>query len=411
MRCKHGPLVAIINRQSSQPQDTSYLQINPFHYFYLPLMGWVGVAIVVATTCFLLYRHPPASWFPEPQPPVADQARKPTSEKEEGKAKEKNEENPPTLQLKSQPALVKDGPVEEVQTTPKASASTVPVPVLDVPSFQLNDSVSDKDENTPYIAQQDTARQRQTTSSSVTPSSIPTSTEIMANPSVEQPPVVNDAASLMPPPPPPSRMQQSTTQRQPRPQAQNMLAPPPGRLPRPRPGSGASLLSPPPSTASTLRVPPGMRPGTTNSNSNSLSPNSVTLKPAKKASQRAVLEPGFSPLDWAALTSNPNHKLRGANLPGTLIKVTPSMLKAQNGRKGTDAWTSYQGKVYNISPYLPFHPGGKGELLRGAGKDSGKLFLEIHPWVNWDAILGECLVGILVSENEAVEENRLDAMD
>jgi cytochrome b involved in lipid metabolism len=137
----------------------------------------------------------------------------------------------------------------------------------------------------------------------------------------------------------------------------------------------------------------------------------VTLKPAKKASQRAVLEPGFSPLDWAALTSNPNHKLRGANLPGTLIKVTPSMLKAQNGRKGTDAWTSYQGKVYNISPYLPFHPGGKGELLRGAGKDSGKLFLEIHPWVNWDAILGECLVGILVSENEAVEENRLDAMD
>jgi cytochrome b involved in lipid metabolism len=88
------------------------------------------------------------------------------------------------------------------------------------------------------------------------------------------------------------------------------------------------------------------------------------------------------------------------------------MLKAQNGRKGCDAWTSYQGKVYNITPYLPFHPGGKGELLRGAGKDSGKLFMEIHPWVNWDAILGECLVGILVSENEAtVNEGSLDAMD
>lgn len=74
------------------------------------------------------------------------------------------------------------------------------------------------------------------------------------------------------------------------------------------------------------------------------------------------------------------------------------MLKSHNGRKGHDAWTSYMGKVYNITPYLPFHPGGKGELLRGAGKDSEKLFLEVHPWVNWDAMLGECLVGIFVSE-------------
>lgn len=87
------------------------------------------------------------------------------------------------------------------------------------------------------------------------------------------------------------------------------------------------------------------------------------------------------------------------------------MLKVQNGRKGRDAWTSYQGKVYNISPYVPYHPGGKGELLRGAGKDSAQLFAEIHPWVNWDGILGECLVGILVSENDVLVEDGLDAMD
>ena len=87
------------------------------------------------------------------------------------------------------------------------------------------------------------------------------------------------------------------------------------------------------------------------------------------------------------------------------------MLKTQNGRKGRDVWTSYQGKVYNITPYVPFHPGGKGELLRGAGKDSANLILEVHPWVNWDAILGECLVGILVAEGEQVEGNTLDAMD
>lgn len=90
------------------------------------------------------------------------------------------------------------------------------------------------------------------------------------------------------------------------------------------------------------------------------------------------------------------------------------MLKSQNGRKGRDAWTSYQNKVYNITPFLPFHPGGEGELLRGAGKDSAKLFLEYHPWVNWDGMLGECLVGILVSEEDGLqssESSELDTMD
>jgi cytochrome b involved in lipid metabolism len=116
------------------------------------------------------------------------------------------------------------------------------------------------------------------------------------------------------------------------------------------------------------------------------------------------------------LTSKPNHQLRGKNVPENLIRVTPSQLKYQNGRKGRDAWTVYQGKVYNISPYLPFHPGGKGELMRGAGKEAGKLFLEVHPWVNWDGMLGECLVGILVGEGEENESRNnqsggLDEMD
>lgn len=161
---------------------------------------------------------------------------------------------------------------------------------------------------------------------------------------------------------------------------------------------------PPPSAASNLRVP---------TNSNSRLSNS-TLPPTLKkssASRKVVLDPGYSPLDWAALTSNPNNQLRGAGLPPGLLRVTPSMLKTQNGRKGRDAWTSYQGKVYNITPYVPYHPGGKGEILRGAGKDSGQLFQEIHPWVNWDGILGECLVGILVSENDVQTVNSLDSMD
>lgn len=77
-------------------------------------------------------------------------------------------------------------------------------------------------------------------------------------------------------------------------------------------------------------------------------------------------------------------------------------MKVYNGRKGADAWGAYQGKIYNLTPYLKFHPGGVGELMRGAGKvgEAERLFLEIHPWVNWDGMLAECLVGILVGEGE-----------
>ncbi|EER40089.1 cytoplasm protein [Histoplasma capsulatum H143] len=176
-------------------------------------------------------------------------------------------------------------------------------------------------------------------------------------------------------------------------------------LPPPRPSLNTPLR-PPLSAASTLRGP--LLRGLTSS---TLAPIQVQGKP--QPSRQVALEPGRSPLDWAALTSQPNHKLRGENLPPTLIRVTPSMLKAHNGRKGRDAWTSYMGKVYNITPYLPFHPGGKGEILRGAGKDSEKHFKEIHPWVNWDGMLAECMVGILVSEGYEVGGGggSLEAMD
>lgn len=104
------------------------------------------------------------------------------------------------------------------------------------------------------------------------------------------------------------------------------------------------------------------------------------------------------------------------------------MLKTQTGRKGKDAWTSYQGKVYNISAYLSFHPGGEAEIMKGAGRASDDLFAEVHPWVNWEGMLAECMVGIMVGEgnrealktrkvakNGAIEEptetNSLDEMD
>jgi len=37
--------------------------------------------------------------------------------------------------------------------------------------------------------------------------------------------------------------------------------------------------------------------------------------------------------------------------------------------------------------------------------------MEVHPWVNWDNMLGECLVGIMVSEEQAPPQSSLEDMD
>ena len=74
--------------------------------------------------------------------------------------------------------------------------------------------------------------------------------------------------------------------------------------------------------------------------------------------------------------------------------------------------------MYNLTPYMKFHPGGIDELMKAAGreKDGERLFLEVHPWVSWESMLGECMVGILVGENEVGPgggngEDHLEEMD
>jgi cytochrome b involved in lipid metabolism len=46
-----------------------------------------------------------------------------------------------------------------------------------------------------------------------------------------------------------------------------------------------------------------------------------------------------------------------------------------------DCWQAYNGKVYNVGPFLRYHPGGGGEMMRAAGKD-GALALFLLPPAN-----------------------------
>ena len=78
----------------------------------------------------------------------------------------------------------------------------------------------------------------------------------------------------------------------------------------------------------------------------------------------------------------------------------------------SDCWTILHGKVYNITPYLVYHPGGKRELMKGAGKDCTALFEKFHAYVQYEVILAKCYIGVLVEGgHEALMEGDEDEED
>ncbi|CZT15539.1 uncharacterized protein RCC_01394 [Ramularia collo-cygni] len=248
----------------------------------------------------------------------------------------------------------------EGDSTPKAEAEH---PTSDVPTFTLND---------------DEGAERRKDSSE--------------EPTAPMFPAANSAqrASAMPPP---SRSAQTTP---------GLMLPPvkPASAPTPRQSAAVSLRLPSNGPLPNRGPPVGSQQRV----SSSLSPNNVVSTP--NARGKVLLSPGHSPMDWAALTRSGN--LAGV---GTFQRVTPSQLKTMTGRKGKPAWSSWQGKVYNITPYLPFHPGGEAELMKAAGRDGTKLFMDVHPWVNWENMLGSCLVGVMVPEDHGSGGGSLEDMD
>ena len=61
-----------------------------------------------------------------------------------------------------------------------------------------------------------------------------------------------------------------------------------------------------------------------------------------------------------------------------------------------DAWTVFRGLVYNITPYLQYHPGGVDILGEGvAGCDCTELFDKYHKWVNAHGMIGDLVLGVL----------------
>ncbi|QPG95049.1 hypothetical protein C2857_007547 [Epichloe festucae Fl1] len=235
----------------------------------------------------------------------------------------------------------------------------------------------------PTVQEPDSPTTPKASSATTWPQTAPGFASSDGSPTTSTPPV--PSSSMLPPPIPAGRL------------------PSAGRLPTlpqfPAPNSAQRARGPVPD-----RAPPGLSVG-------GLAPPPTHSSRPQKPGRKVVLDPGHSPLDWARI-SGPNADLRGVDPSTPYLRVTPSMLKKQTGRKGKDAWMALNGKVYNITPYAEFHPGGIPELMRGAARDGTKLFGEIHPWVNYETMLSACLVGLLVEEpSEASQESEMDQMD
>ncbi|XP_022229502.2 cytochrome b5 reductase 4 [Drosophila obscura] len=145
---------------------------------------------------------------------------------------------------------------------------------------------------------------------------------------------------------------------------------PPQRVPLPKASAGLQL---PTTTPQKLK-------------SNSDCSGSATGNPRNKC----ALKPGYSLMSWIRLCNS------GADLSGTrgrVVPVTRSELALHN--KASDAWMAIRGRVFNVTRYMDFHPGGVDELMRGVGRDATKLFDEVHAWVNYPQLLGKCYIGPL----------------
>lgn len=98
------------------------------------------------------------------------------------------------------------------------------------------------------------------------------------------------------------------------------------------------------------------------------------------ARKQERLRKGFGLSDWVQLTKS------AKNLSGRGTTGLQRLSRAEIAKHNMvhDGWIILNGKVYNIAPYLHYHPGGITILKPYLGKDASTLFDKYHPWVNAD---------------------------
>ncbi|KAL8262432.1 hypothetical protein R6Q59_023781 [Mikania micrantha] len=96
---------------------------------------------------------------------------------------------------------------------------------------------------------------------------------------------------------------------------------------------------------------------------------SGVIKPASRA--KVPFQIGYSHMDWLKVTrTHPDL----AGLKGQSNKRLIPLSEVKQHNTEDSMWTVLKGRVYNITPYMKFHPGGVDMLMKAVGKDCTALF-------------------------------------
>lgn len=119
------------------------------------------------------------------------------------------------------------------------------------------------------------------------------------------------------------------------------------------------------------------------------------MRVASSGRRKVALPPGRSQLDWIRNSRELPRRRHGMY---TLAELR------QHDTQG-DAWMAVRGVVYDVTPYLEYHPGGIKIMMAGVGRDATKLFEKYHAWVNPEFMLERCAIGMLDERTVAAEDS------
>lgn len=128
---------------------------------------------------------------------------------------------------------------------------------------------------------------------------------------------------------------------------------------------------------------------------------------ARNNTKRAAkgVRPGFGLHDWMTLL---RHAKDLAQRKGAPLRKDITLSEVQKHNKPYDGWMILRGKVYNITPYIAYHPGGSSILEKCVGTDATSLFDKYHSWVNIDNLVGVLLLGYLMVEERKKRNDNED---
>lgn len=109
-----------------------------------------------------------------------------------------------------------------------------------------------------------------------------------------------------------------------------------------------------------IEVPVKCKRALTSSNVNHMKPvaPSDQMRASGSGRRKVALPPGRSQLDWVR---------NSARLPRVRTRIVP-MRDVRAHNSVDSAWLVVNGKVYDVTPYIEYHPGGVDMILAGAGK-------------------------------------------